>query len=346
MLTVGRCCAQGRGGPGRSWAGHAWREPPRRSKTPPTRGGSPSRSSWTAWASSSRALMSARSSNRAPLLMLTSWRNSSSCSRKYSCSRTGIRRPPHRTGRTGGPPCARLGPGAIPRQGCTADRAAGHPASLNQMKSWRQDGGGLRVTWKVGRGPGAGLGSGFAARRVRRNATQPVREPSCSLTSGIESAMAPEARTGSAMRPGRNSGAGRPTLGRWCLLEAPANSGKRAGGRSASTSPPAPGLPHRSCEASLAVAPLTVLLDPLGDRDPHVRDGDPVVGEPQLGVVDQVADNPGAGRVWPADPEYGISGAVGDRRLMRFARNLRQRHDSRLEPSGPSATARRAGDAT
>jgi hypothetical protein len=60
------------------------------------------------------------------------------------------------------------------------------------------------------------------------------------LTFGIESAMAPGARTGSAMRPGRKSGAGRPTLGRWCLLEARANSGERAGGRSASTSPPAP----------------------------------------------------------------------------------------------------------
>ena len=43
------------------------------------------------------------------------------------------------------------------------------------------------------------------------------------------------------MRPGRKSGVGRPTLGRWCLLEAPANSGERAGGRSASTSPTAPG---------------------------------------------------------------------------------------------------------
>jgi hypothetical protein len=60
------------------------------------------------------------------------------------------------------------------------------------------------------------------------------------LTSGIESARAPGARTGSAKRPGRKSGAGRPTVGRWCLLEAPANSGERAGGRSASTSPPAP----------------------------------------------------------------------------------------------------------
>jgi hypothetical protein len=40
-----------------------------------------------------------------------------------------------------------------------------------------------------------------------------VQEPSRFLTSGIESAMAPGARTGSAMRPGRKSGVGRPTLG-------------------------------------------------------------------------------------------------------------------------------------
>jgi hypothetical protein len=35
------------------------------------------------------------------------------------------------------------------------------------------------------------------------------------------------------------------------------------------------------------------LLDPLGDRDPHVRDGDAIVGEAQLGVVGQVADDGG-----------------------------------------------------
>ena len=46
-------------------------------------------------------------------------------------------------------------------------------------------------------------------------------------------------------------------------------------------------------EAGVAVAPLAVLLDPLGDRDPQVGDGDAVVGEAELGVVDQVADDGG-----------------------------------------------------
>jgi hypothetical protein len=67
-------------------------------------------------------------------------------------------------------------------------------------------------------------------------------------------------------------------------------------------------------EAGVAVAPLAVLLDPLGDGDAQVGHGDAGVGEAKLGVVDQdqVAGNAGACRVWPADPEYGTSGAVGD----------------------------------
>jgi hypothetical protein len=39
-------------------------------------------------------------------------------------------------------------------------------------------------------------------------------------------------------------------------------------------------------EAGVAVAPLAVLLDPLGDGHPQVGHGDAVVGEAELGVVD------------------------------------------------------------
>jgi hypothetical protein len=46
-------------------------------------------------------------------------------------------------------------------------------------------------------------------------------------------------------------------------------------------------------ERGVAVAPLAVLLDPLGDRHSHVGDGDAGVGEAQFGVVDQVADDGG-----------------------------------------------------
>ena len=42
-------------------------------------------------------------------------------------------------------------------------------------------------------------------------------------------------------------------------------------------------------EAGVAVAPLAVLLDPLGDGHPQVGDGDAGVGEADLGVLDQVA---------------------------------------------------------
>jgi hypothetical protein len=46
-------------------------------------------------------------------------------------------------------------------------------------------------------------------------------------------------------------------------------------------------------EAGVAVAPLAVLLDALGDRDVQVGYGDAVLGEAELGVVDQVADDGG-----------------------------------------------------
>jgi hypothetical protein len=46
-------------------------------------------------------------------------------------------------------------------------------------------------------------------------------------------------------------------------------------------------------EVGVAVAPLAVLLDPLGDRDLQVGHGDAVVGEADLGVLDQVADDGG-----------------------------------------------------
>jgi hypothetical protein len=40
-------------------------------------------------------------------------------------------------------------------------------------------------------------------------------------------------------------------------------------------------------EAGVAVAPLAVLLDALGDGDSEVGDGDAVVGEADLGVLGQ-----------------------------------------------------------
>jgi hypothetical protein len=46
-------------------------------------------------------------------------------------------------------------------------------------------------------------------------------------------------------------------------------------------------------ERGVAVAPLAVLLDPLGDRHAQVRDGGAGVGEAQFGVVNQVADDGG-----------------------------------------------------
>jgi hypothetical protein len=51
-------------------------------------------------------------------------------------------------------------------------------------------------------------------------------------------------------------------------------------------------------EAGVAVAPLAVLLDALGDRDVQVGYGDAVLGEAELGVVDQVADDGGPSTVW------------------------------------------------
>jgi hypothetical protein len=46
-------------------------------------------------------------------------------------------------------------------------------------------------------------------------------------------------------------------------------------------------------EGGVAVAPLAVLLDPLGDGHPQVGDRDAGVGEAELGVLDQVADDGG-----------------------------------------------------
>jgi hypothetical protein len=80
--------------------------------------------------------------------------------------------------------------------------------------------------------------------------------PSTFLTSGIESATAPEARTGSAKRPGRKSGVGRPTLGRWCLLKGPAYGGERAGGRDSASTPPAPGRSSPATGYPCAVASI------------------------------------------------------------------------------------------
>jgi hypothetical protein len=61
--------------------------------------------------------------------------------------------------------------------------------------------------------------------------------------------------------------------------------------------------PHVDLEvAGVAVAPLAVLLDALGDRDPQVGDGDAGVGEADLGVLDQVADNGGYFKVWLGSP--------------------------------------------
>jgi hypothetical protein len=65
-------------------------------------------------------------------------------------------------------------------------------------------------------------------------------------------------------------------------------------------------------EGGVAVAPLAVLLDPLGDRHPQVGDGDAGVGEAELGVVDQVAGNAGAPQSGRAGPDYGTSSAVRD----------------------------------
>jgi hypothetical protein len=46
-------------------------------------------------------------------------------------------------------------------------------------------------------------------------------------------------------------------------------------------------------EVGLAVAPLAVLLDSLGDGDAQVGDGDAGVGEADFGVLDEVADDGG-----------------------------------------------------
>jgi hypothetical protein len=83
----------------------------------------------------------------------------------------------------------------------------------------------------------------------RRPVSGQVGEPSAFLTSGIESAMAPGARTGFAMRPGRKSGAGRPTVGRWCLLKDPVTAENVLGVGTAPPRPRPPAAPHRSCHS-------------------------------------------------------------------------------------------------
>jgi hypothetical protein len=65
-------------------------------------------------------------------------------------------------------------------------------------------------------------------------------------------------------------------------------------------------------ERGVGVAPLAVLLDPLGDRDPQVGDGDAGVGEAQLGVLDQVADDGGRPKVWPGRPDMRALSCGGD----------------------------------
>jgi hypothetical protein len=52
--------------------------------------------------------------------------------------------------------------------------------------------------------------------------------------------------------------------------------------------------PHIDLEKrGVAVAPLAVLLDPLGHGHAQVGHGGAVVGEAELGVLDQVADDGG-----------------------------------------------------
>jgi hypothetical protein len=67
-------------------------------------------------------------------------------------------------------------------------------------------------------------------------------------------------------------------------------------------------------EAGVAVAPLAVLLDPLGDRDAQVGDGDAGVGEAQLRVVDQVEEI-AAAVLWLCSPttQTPPSGCCGSR---------------------------------
>ena len=48
--------------------------------------------------------------------------------------RADIRRPPHRSGRCGGPPCARPGPGGGPRPARTRSRAGRNPDAAQQME--------------------------------------------------------------------------------------------------------------------------------------------------------------------------------------------------------------------
>jgi hypothetical protein len=51
------------------------------------------------------------------------------------------------------------------------------------------------------------------------------------------------------MDPSGQCSVGRPTLGRWCPLEAPPNSGERAGVGAPPLRPRPPAVPHRSCHS-------------------------------------------------------------------------------------------------
>jgi hypothetical protein len=62
-------------------------------------------------------------------------------------------------------------------------------------------------------------------------------------------------------------------------------------------------------ERGVAVAPLAVLLDPLGHGHAQVGDGGPGVGEAESGSWTRLPGNAGEG-FKPAGPEYGTSGAV------------------------------------
>jgi len=52
----------------------------------------------------------------------------------HANGRADIRRPPHRSGRCGGPPCARPGPGGGPRPARTRSRAGRNPDAAQQME--------------------------------------------------------------------------------------------------------------------------------------------------------------------------------------------------------------------
>jgi hypothetical protein len=65
-------------------------------------------------------------------------------------------------------------------------------------------------------------------------------------------------------------------------------------------------------EGGVAVAPLPVVLEALGDGNAQVGDWDAGIGKAQLGGVDQLAGDGGRSpKVWPVRPEIWNSAAVG-----------------------------------